>query len=963
MNLLSVTPTPEPSLGDRLAMLAGFWRAACSSQEHSASPDELHALREGLGAIALEAEARGQGVLALVLRRIALLSEVWECLQPEPDQAEAASEVADFCRGAMEDLLGDQQDGRGGSEPATCGEILRQSDERWSDYLRLVDPTSEGECEGDETVLFEEACSPRDEAPPALDRETLLRLLQGIGEGGVEPAPAPEPGLEIPPLPARLDLDNEMREAFLADAIDLFERIESIVVGLGSSADQKGAIHELARCFHTLKGAAGSVGLIKLSTLVHELEERLGQSNGSVSPELNHLLHQVVDYLDELIGMLRIGSSAPSETKARSTSGPAAILPPAAPPPDSSGPAQAITLPSPSSQSPPSEGTIRVPGTRFDELTDLTSELILQGRFWLSQAESMKTFAATVQDCRNRLRGSLDRLHDVGLWQLGPRPAALHDPQAELPLQLRRLEEQVDDLAVLAESAHAAACPMADRGDTLVRLSLRIWESFQSLRIVPIRGLFHRLARVLHDAARVEGRLVEVVMRGEETGVDRAVQDKAFEPLLHVARNAVGHGIESPADRASAGKPATGCVTLEASREGNALVISVRDDGKGLDDEAIAEKARQLGWLDPEEKPSRERLHSFLFQPGFSTKSQATTISGRGVGMDVVARQVEHLRGTLDLTSEPGRWTQLTLRLPARLTLEPALIVRAAGQPLAIPASQVEHAQLFERPVSAPEALHETAGIDPAPTAIKDESLTYRDQTIPLVFAREMLGIGRSSPAAWPKLVLVRAGSRPIGLVVDAIERAEDLLIKPLGALLAGHPLVSGTSLSINGEVISVLNPSGLERWLNDRMASRAHPVGSRAQGPFQVPALDRMAVLVVDDSISVRRGVARQLHGLGLEVHEVSDGLEALGRLRDSRYGLVVTDLEMPKLDGFALLAEIKRSASLSAIPVIVASTRCDPETRHRLSELGAQALLTKPVDPLELARVIEPLLTVVVG
>jgi len=198
---------------------------------------------------------------------------------------------------------------------------------------------------------------------------------------------------------------------------------------------------------------------------------------------------------------------------------------------------------------------------------------------------------------------------------------------------------------------------------------------------------------------------------------------------------------------------------------------------------------------------------------------------------------------------------------------------------------------------------------------------------------------------------------------VDTIEGAEDLVIKPLGALLAGHPLVSGTSLSINGEVISVLNPSGLERWLYMRTAAGASPAASRAQAQIEATSGEPVAVLVVDDSISVRRGVARQLRGLGLEVHEASDGLDALGRLHDSHYGLVLTDLEMPKLDGFALLAEIKRSASLATVPVIVASTRCDPETRRRALELGAQTLLSKPVDPLELARIVQTVLPGVRG
>lgn len=185
------------------------------------------------------------------------------------------------------------------------------------------------------------------------------------------------------------------------------------------------------------------------------------------------------------------------------------------------------------------------------------------------------------------------------------------------------------------------------------------------------------------------------------------------------------------------------------------------------------------------------------------------------------------------------------------------------------------------------------------------------------------------------------------------------MVIKPLGALLAGHPLVSGTSLSIHGEVISVLNPSGLERWLNVQVASGTGSAAScPAREPYGVSPGERMAVLVVDDSISVRRGLARQLRGLGLDVHEVSDGLEALSRLRSSRYGLVVTDLEMPKLDGLSLLAEMKRSATLATIPVIVASSRGDPETRRRVRELGAQALLSKPVAPLDLLRIVEPLL-----
>ena len=207
----------------------------------------------------------------------------------------------------------------------------------------------------------------------------------------------------------------------------------------------------------------------------------------------------------------------------------------------------------------------------------------------------------------------------------------------------------------MAEAARTSAIPLADDADALSRLSLQLWETLQAIRVVPAGCLFQRLTRVARDAARIEGRDVEVVTLGDETGIDRTVQDKAFEPLLHVVRNAVGHGIEPAEDRIKAGKPASGRVTLRARREGNTLVLSVQDDGRGLDYAAIAAKGRRLGLIGAGEEPSLERLNALVFQAGFSTRQEANAISGRGVGMDVVAQEVGLLRGTIALASEPGR--------------------------------------------------------------------------------------------------------------------------------------------------------------------------------------------------------------------------------------------------------------------------------------------------------------------
>jgi CheY-like chemotaxis protein len=427
-------------------------------------------------------------------------------------------------------------------------------------------------------------------------------------------------------------------------------------------------------------------------------------------------------------------------------------------------------------------------------------------------------------------------------------------------------------------------------------------------------------------------------MAGEETGVDRAMQDKAFEPLLHVVRNAVCHGIEPPEDRQRAGKPATGRVTLEAVRSGNTLVLSVRDDGRGLDYQAIADKGRRLGLIGPDDAPTVERLNALIFQPGFSTREAANAIAGRGVGMDVVSQEVSRLHGAVVLASEPGQGTKLSVSLPARLALQQAMVLRVDGQAFALPVELIDLAQPFE-----PESV-DSAGPYPR--------VRIRDQWVPLVSAREALGLSPAAPDSCPKLLLILADGGPLAVLADAIDGTRELVVKPLGPLLSGHPLVSGTSLSVTGEVIFTLNPSGLARWLSDGCGRADAGTGSGLPAPPKAAP-----ILVVDDSISVRKVVARHLRALGHEVEEVSDGLEALGKIRNHTYGLVLSDLEMPRMDGFELLAELSRLAIAPAVPVVVASTRSDPETRRRVLGLGARQFIAKPIEPDVLAALVQGL------
>jgi chemosensory pili system protein ChpA (sensor histidine kinase/response regulator) len=973
------------SLASRLDELAGRIDLVLAG---SLPLSQLSSIRETIEDLRMEAENRGMVGRSCALARIGLLSEVWECLATDPGSS--ADEVGFFCAKALTQLARSDEPGDG--DDGIVDWILDHSSSTWGEYLALL----EGQEREDEDRCAEpDLPEPELEADPdgslQIDAQTLIRLFQygaagdGTGSSGpgkptvaaavrpareVQPVKIP-PALTIPALPRKMELDDEIHEAFLADATDLFERIEPLVLGLGRATDPQESVRELGRCFHTLKGAAGSVGLADLATLVHALEEHLEQTSSPASGDLIDVLHRTLGYLDGLIGLLRT-RSARTGGNARSVAGfGQGVKDPSAPASSSIEDQGSTVAPEPGvgpDRLPPvhqesssetttegsastADGPIRVPASRFDELMDLVSELIARRRLWTAQAESMKSFASILRTCRSRMLACLDQLHEAGLGREKRGP--LRETRADLPGQLRRLGELADDLVVLAETAQAAAVPLADHGDALGRLTIQLWDELQLIRIVAIRGLFQRLARVAHDAARVEGRQVEVVMLGEETGLDRAVQDKAYEPLLHVVRNSVGHGIEAPSDRLASGKSATGRITLEARREGNTLVISVQDDGRGLDHEAIAAKARSLGLLPPAEKPSIERLNNMIFHSGFSTRGQANAISGRGVGMDVVAREVGLLKGTIELQTERGRGTRLTIRLPARLALETAMIVRVDGQAFALPVAQIEYAQPLETGLEVGPADGENG-----PEAAS--FLMFRDRRIPVIHARKMLAIADTPTPRWPKLLVVRSASGLVGLVVDGIEGTEELVIKSLGALLAGHPAISGTSLSVSGEVISILNPSGLRRWMSNGLPPEpAEPAGSMSARDPRCG----LPVLVVDDSISVRRVIVRHLRRMGLEVDEASDGLEALGRLRSRPYRLVVTDLEMPRLDGFELLAELQRIDPLAPIPVIAASTKLDEETRRRVLALGARTFLAKPVDPTALAQAVSSLLAAAGG
>ncbi len=752
-------------------------------------------------------------------------------------------------------------------------------------------------------------------------------------------------------LNAMLALDEELRMAFLADAEDLSDRLGDLVATLDAQGATPDRLGDLCRCLHTLKGAAGSIGLMKLGEQVHRLEDTIQEEapkEGPLPDPLRDRIHGCLELVDSAIGRLRDGPEAggpePTATSTDATDPSAPQSPSTA---ESDGPHPAIgsdheaqaesttttqTLAGPVRSAAPAatssgETLLRVPSVRVDRLMDLVGDLVLRRGTWAKQSVALQGFAAEARLSRNRLLADIDRLGDLNVGLAEPL-------RWQIEHLARRLSEQAGDLAALAETARAATGPVRDDGEALAQTTLQLWTELQSIRVVPVRGLFQRLTRAAQDAARVEGRRIAVITDGEQTGMDRSVQDKAYEPLLHLVRNAVGHGIEPPEQRRAAGKAEQGTIRIAARREGNTLTLEIRDDGRGLDRQRILEKARRVGLIGPDEQPSSvERIDQLIFEPGFSTRDAANAIAGRGVGMDVVSREVANLHGTIHLESEPGHGCRIAIRLPARVALEPAMVFGVGDHLVALPIAVLERIGLAPEPDQIPPRVGQ-------PITLSDGPAAY----VPL---EPLLGFPPTSPPAprsCPKLLLVRTANQRLAVAVERIVGPEELVIRPLDPLLAGHPALAGTSLSTEGAMILLLDPTGLAR-----LAQRCLGPVPRPAQPTPDPIARPGRVLVVDDSVSARKVARRHLRGLGLEVDEAVDGLDALGRLRDddANYCLVLSDLEMPRMDGAELLSELDRLGILATTPVVVATTRTDEPTRRTVLSRGAHAILPKPIAP----------------
>jgi len=494
------------------------------------------------------------------------------------------------------------------------------------------------------------------------------------------------------------------------------------------------------------------------------------------------------------------------------------------------------------------------------------------------------------------------------------------------------------------------------------KLAHHLQDEITQARMVPIGNLSTRLSRTVREAAKETGKLVDFELEGEATELDNNIIQQLSDPLVHLVRNAVAHGIEPPEARSGAGKSERGRVTLRAYHRGNHIFLEVQDDGQGIDYERVRAHAVEAGLVSPEVagKLGERELREILFHPGFSTAESQTELAGRGVGLDVVHSNVAALNGEIEIRTEPGAGTFFALKVPLTLIISQALFVRCATSVFAFPLSTVEEIRRVK-----PEEIEEVGG---------KLYVRVRDLITEVVRLDRQLELPPlEATNGYFRMVLVRVANRQVAIVVEEVLGKDEIVIKSLGSYLRRVKLFPGATIAPDGSLILLID---LNR-LVDAAAPERRALGPAATGIARVFAPGAAAVaagvipseatdairddkvlLVTDDSISVRKFVGRMLEKAGYRVKLASDGLEAAEVAAQSGCHLILTDIEMPRMNGYELMAHLRQDPATRRIPVMVLTSRAGAKHKERALKEGAAAFLTKPVQEEQLLTAVAELI-----
>lgn len=771
-------------------------------------------------------------------------------------------------------------------------------------------------------------------------------------------------------IDAQDNLDEDLFPIFEEEATELLPQLGTALRDWVDQPDNSAARNSVLRVLHTLKGSARLAGAMRLGEMSHRMESSIEQlgTEQLQSMQLEPLLPRFDDIQRAFASL---GAPAEDETVLLSE----AIAEPVASAASADASAEqvkpvrkALHAPIATSFAPVRQATgqsVRVRSKLLDQMVAQAGEVLISR----SRMDARMTqVRASLED----LSGNLDRLRqqlrDVELQaesQMQSRLAQTKDSaQAFDPLEFdrftrvqeltRMMAESVNDVATVQRNLHRSIEGNEDDLIAQGRQARELQRDLLRTRMVEFESISDRLYGVVRQASKDAAKLVKLDIVGGSIEIDRGVLDRMAPAFEHMLRNAVAHGIEDSASRTAAGKPAAGTITIQVHQESNDVSVAFSDDGSGLHLEKIRAKAIANGVISEAESLSDADAANLIFMPGFSTADSVTELAGRGIGMDVVRSEVTALGGRIETDTKQGQGTSFKLVLPLTTAVTQVVILRMGDYTIGVPSNLIE--TVLRVPSQSVETAYQT------------NSFAFGSRTLPFFWAGALLQISpmsKDEPSKTQAVAILRSAGQELALHVDEVLGNREVVVKNLGPQLARLPGLAGMSVLASGAVVLIYNPVALaavygEKALELRSASQAPTDGN---APAQVGAAgtawsgdaDKLPlVLVVDDSITVRRVTQRLLKREGYRVALAADGLQALEQLMEERPAVVLSDIEMPRMDGFDLARNIRNDERLRDLPIIMITSRIAGKHREHAKELGVDHYLGKPYSEDELLELV---------
>jgi len=775
---------------------------------------------------------------------------------------------------------------------------------------------------------------------------------------------------------------DPMVDLFLKEAWEMIEKINRDLVQFEKSHDDS-ILENLNRNVHTLKGSAQMMQFEKIGHIAHIVEDFFEQkieNKESISDDYLEPIFKAFDEIQNIIESIKSGEGEVSEnyekvledlrimqpegevsedaTEIKEDKVPEESIEPELEESEVNHETQIIPEAPKKSLSDDNSQQIKITTERVDNLINMAAELVINKTQLINYVDSLKKLGIDLDKDRKVLKDAeyslddiiLKRKYEQELLSGSELESDGNKKFGDLTHISNDFKKTINTIDTVSSKFSNLTHGFEQNISRLAHLIKMLHDDVLQVRMVPVDNLFNRFPRAVRDLSKKQKKKVDLVIEGSNTEMDRAMIESLTDPLMHLVRNSIDHGIELPMHRKRTGKENIGKLILRAKQDKNQIIIEVEDDGKGINVDAVRKTIIKKKILDKEkvEKLSTGEVLDYIFYPGFSTKKSTSKVSGRGVGLDVVASQVEKLKGDIRVNSTIGQGTTFSIRVPLTLIISQAMLFKLTDQILAVPLISVDESIKFDASV----------------LKIEEDKMyvNHRGENITALNINSLLKFSDAELEGELSAILIQESGIRCALIVDDVLQREEIVIKSLGSHLQNLEYISGGTILGDGTIALILDTTAIIRKLEkeDRKKEQVEvkePPKETPPEPKKEEEIDpeieiekkeiknrKPIALIVDDSISVRRFVANTLEKNNYDTVLASDGINAIEELKDKSFDIMITDLEMPKMHGYELIEKIRKQKKFKDLPIVILTGRAGKKHKDMGIKLGANAFIVKP-------------------